>query len=275
MLNVTAMRLGKLFGPAAGGLIIAQWGVAAPFFINGISFFALMAALFGIRRGLARGATVVIPFRAGIAEGLRFIFSQPVMRGLLKLEIVYSIFDINPVMIAIIAREVLDAGPSGLGMLLAAPALGSILGVIWLVAAKPPVRQGRFSLCCTAIYAVMFAVFAASGSYASSLAALIVAGILDVLITVTRNSILQLASPEAMRGRVMANVGTITRGIGPLAETQSGTLSALLGPKIALAVAAVALGGAAITTAAVNPALWRFSFASATDEEATDRKDEA
>ena len=171
-------------------------------------------------------------------EGLRYLSATPVLRGLLRLEIVFSLFSVNPVIITIIATEVLGVGPEGLGGLLGADALGALIGVGTLLTLGQPRRQGRFSILSTFAYAAALVAFALSQNYVLSFVALVACGVTDVFTAVTRMTIMQLSAPAQMRGRVMANMRIITGGIGPLAETQSGVLASLLGGPLALITAA-------------------------------------
>jgi MFS family permease len=259
-LSITAARVSKFIGPALGGLLIADLGLSSPFFVNAASFLGLMAALAWMRPTPYSAAGTATSFRSEMAEGLRHILSAPVLSGILKLEIVFSLFEMNPAMIAIIGREILDVGPRGMGLLLAAPALGSLVAISWLLYAKRIGRQGRLSLSSTLAYAFVLVLLVVSPSYVFSLIALACLGMLEVLLTVTRSTVMQLAAPEHMRGRVMANVATVSRGVGPLAETQSGFTASLLGPSVSVLLAAGVVGLAAGLTAIFNRELWRFSF---------------
>lgn len=150
-LTITAVRVAKVIGPAIGGILIADVSNAAPFLLNAVSFFGLMAAVALMHR-LGLGDRSEATFRNELSDGLRHILRSPVLSGILKLEIVYGFFDMNPVMIAIIAREVLDVGPQELGLLLSAPAVGSIVGLSCLLMWQV-LRPGRFGLCCTLAFA--------------------------------------------------------------------------------------------------------------------------
>jgi hypothetical protein len=259
-LSITAARVSKFIGPVVGGLLIADLGLSAPFFVNAASFLGLMGALAWMRPTPYSTSGISMSFRSEMAEGLRYIMSAPVLSGILKLEIVFSLFEMNPAMIAIVGREILGVGPQALGFLLAAPALGSFAGISWLLYARRPSRQGRFSVSCTIAYSCVLVLFVLSPNYVFSLVVLACLGALEVLLTVTRSTMMQLAAPGHMRGRVMANMGTVTRGFGPLAETQSGVTATLLGPSLSVLVAAGVVGLAAGLTATFNRELWRFSL---------------
>lgn len=258
-LSVTAARVSAFIGPAVGGVAIASLGLASPFVLNAITYVALMIGV-----ALMRGVPPVpdregMSFRNEMFEGLNYIRRTPVLRGLLRLEAVFSVFSVNAVIITVIATEVLHVGPEGLGGLLAADALGALIGVGSVLLLGQPARQGRFSILSTFAYAASLVVFAFSRNYVLSFVALAVSGITDVFTAVTRMTIMQLTAPPQMRGRLMANMRIVTGGLGPLAETQSGVLASLVGGPMAVIGAVGALILAASWTARANPAFWRFS----------------
>ena len=258
-LNSTAGRSSALIGPAIGGILIATYGSAAPYLVNAVTFLGLIAAVL-LMHGIAPIATRArAPFGQALSQGMRYMLDAPVLRGLLKLELVFGIFQLNPVVIAVIGREILDVGPAGLGGLLAAPALGSIPGLALLILRGQPGRGGRFVVACQIAYAAGLVAIGLSHSYAVTFVLLALVGFLDVLTTVVRNSLTQLAAPGEMRGRIVANMRVVTGGVGPLAQTQSGILASVIGAPGSLAVAAVALFASASSTVWQSPALWRFS----------------
>jgi len=257
-MNSTASRTAQLVGPIVGGVAIARLGEAAPFFINAVTFLVLIGAVALMRaaapaHGRANGSLL-----SEMWESLRHLARAPVLSGLLLLEVVVSIVQINSVIITIFGREILDVGPEGLGGLLSAPAVGSVLALAGLLAFGHARRQGRFILVCCLAYAAALAVLAGAGGYPLAFGILAFIGLMDGLMTVSRHSVLQLVAPGAMRGRVMGWMGTITRGISPLGEMQSGTVAGLIGAGPALAAAGAVLAAAAGVTAAANRSLWRF-----------------
>ena len=252
-------RLSQLVGPALGGLAIAGLGEASPFLLNSAAFATLIAVVTNLRGVVPRTAQLGSSLRGEWVEGLRYMRTVPIFMGLLRMELVFSFFNMNPVMIAIIGREVLRVDPQGLGGLLSAPAVGSLLGLSALVAMKPSRRPGRFLILCTFVYATALVAFAQSSVYGLSFAALVAIGLLDSLVSVTRQNVLHLTAPGRMRGRVMGNLGTVSRGVGPLAQVQSGFLAGTIGGPLAVVCSAVALAVAASLTARTNRVLWRFS----------------
>lgn len=258
-LTLAASQSSRFIGPALGGLAIGRLGEAAPFIIGALASGLVIVTVALIRSAERSGETERSSFFAQLAVGFRQIAGSPVLSGLLKLEFVFSLFQMNEVMITIIGRQALNAGPEMLGTLLAAPALGSVLGLGGLMLFGQPRRAGRFVVFSTLAYAAAVVAVAGAGSFPIVMLSLAATGLLDALITVTRHSVMQLASPSAMRGRVMANMGTITLGVGPLAQTQSGALAGALGTQAAAVAAALTLAVAAGLTAHKNKTLWAFS----------------
>jgi MFS family permease len=258
-LTAMAARTAKFLGPTAGGLAIASFGVAAPFLFNAATFVALMVAVLLIRGVAARSAAAGASIRSDLTAGARYIKSAPTIGGLIAMAAVFSVFELNPVIIAIIGRQVLDVGPAALGGLLSAPGLGALAGLAFLLIGGHTMHQGRFIVICTALYAAGLVLFAISQDYALSVAALAVIGLFDVLISVTRQVILQLTTPGRMRGRVIGTTRMVTNGLGQFAQTQSGLLASAFGGPIAVVVAAAVLATSAGAIAKRNRELWAFS----------------
>jgi MFS family permease len=258
-----AGRSSGFIGPAIGGIAIAWLGDAAPFFLNAATFVLLMGALAAMRDVAPGTRTDGSSFWGDLVEGLRHMLRAPVLRGLLLLEIAYSVLQVNPVIITIVARDVLGVGPEGLGILLSALAGGAVLGTGTLIALGATRAPGRFVTVATILYAAAMVAFALSGRFLVAAAALVVIGLFDAFVGVTRNSIMQLAAPPAMRGRVMANQGTIVQGAGPLAQAQSGATAGLLGGQAAVIVAAGLLAVSALALGRANRSLWTYGPADA------------
>jgi hypothetical protein len=229
--------------------------------LNAVTFLGFMGAVLLMRNLGAAERPERSSFRGELMDGLRHILESQVLAGLFKLEIVFDIFQVNAVIITIIGRDVLGVGPEGLGGLLSAEALGSVFGIGFLLALGQSRRQGRFNILCTVCYAATLVALALSKSFVLAFTALAISGFFDSLISVTRSSVLQLAAPVGMRGRVMANLGTVSRGLGPLGQVQSGGLAAAFGGPAAVLGSALILVVNAILTVRTNPTLWRFSRA--------------
>ncbi len=255
-LQSMAGRASNLIGPAIGGFAIAGLGEAAPFFLNGVSYLCLMGALALVTGISARVGGVRESFRTELTQGWVYILQTPVLRSLILLEVFYGLFAMNQVMITIVAREQLNVGPEGLGGLLSADAVGALAGIGILLVVGATSRPGRFAILCTAGYAASIVAFGLTSTYVFAFAALVMTGLFDSLVSVTRNSLMQLAAPSGMRGRVMANQGMIVRGMAPLSQTQSGFFSGLVGGPAAILLAGGVMAVGAVAVLRGNRALW-------------------
>jgi MFS family permease len=257
-LSHTAMRLSALAGPAIAGYAIVGLGVASPFVLNTGTYVPLVTAILLMRGIVPRTVAPESSMRTELRDGWRYIRASPVLISLLKLELIFGVLQMNPVMITIFGREVLGVGPERLGWLIAAPAVGSIASVVILITMGQARRQGRAILTAQMFYAVILVLMSFTSFYAAAFAALAAIGLLDSYASVTRASVAQMSVPGRMRGRIMANFGMVTRGTAPLAQAQSGLTAAILGTPLTLLAAGLTLGAAAVAIARLDPTLWRF-----------------
>jgi len=202
------------------------------------------------RRPAARAAekfAVRSPF-----SGLAFVIAHPLLLGTLSLDLFAVLLGGATALLPIFAEHILGAGPWGLGLLRAAPAVGALTmsGVL----ARFPLRDrlGPILFSAIAVFGLATMVFAVSTSIALSLAALMTLGAADVVSVVIRMSLVQLETPDRMRGRVSAVNALFIGTSNQLGEFESGMLAALVG-----AVPAVLLGGAGTILVA---GLWAWLF---------------
>ena len=141
-------------------------------------------------------------------------------------------------LLPVYARDILHAGPWGLGLLRAAPAVGALLASAYLVKAPLTARVGRVMYACIAVFGVCMVVFGLSTSFALSLAILVVSGAADMVSVVIRSSLVQLDTPDEKRGRVTAVSSLFNSTANQLGQFESGVLAAWLGT-----VPSVVLGG--------------------------------
>ena len=256
-LTFFAGRSSAFIGPIIGGIAIARLGSGAPWLLNAVSSFVLMFAVRQMRpvSGEARPRTQL---RTDVLEGIRFVTRTPILRGLILMEIILGVFQVNEVIITIIASDVLHTGPEGLGLLLSASALGSIAGVMALLLYRNVTRKGRFVLACLIMYGLALCLLSSARSFWTAFAVLVVLGLLDSFASVTRSSIVQELTPSEMRGRVLGVTLTITGGVSPLAQAQSGLLTGALSGPLALAASGVGLCVAGATVRFRIPELWSY-----------------
>lgn len=248
-LSTSMFQAATIAGPALGGLLFAALDVRIFLLCAALCAVAAPAALM-----IEKGATTIVADRGGKAalEGLRYIRSNRVVLGAISLDLFVVLFGGVTALLPIYARDILQVGPLGLGLLRAAPAIGAILVSLLLTVFPLRRNAGPKMFFAVAGYAVATIVFAVSQNFFLSLTALAALGACDVVSMVVRQTLVQLATPNQMRGRVSAVNFLFIGASNQLGEFESGVAAALLG-----AVGAALFGGVAALAVA---ALWAALF---------------
>ncbi|MBM4183990.1 MAG: MFS transporter [Gemmatimonadetes bacterium] len=241
-----AWQMGAVLGPALGGVAVAWLGVH--WSLLAVAGCALSAMLLLSR--IAPKATPSVPERESIRdslkEGLLFVYRTKEVLGALSLDMFAVLFGGAVAMLPIFAQDILDVGSTGFGALRAAPAVGSF--AVMLTVAHFPLnhRAGLKLLGSVLVFGVCIIVFGLSTTFWLSLMALFVSGIADGISVVIRQTILQLRTPDAMRGRVSAVNSMFVGSSNELGAFESGVTARLMGT-----VPAVVFGGAMTVLIAV------------------------
>jgi MFS family permease len=250
-LNSSLFNAARIFGPALGGILIAAVGVGWCFGINAISFLAVLAGLLAMRTSeffpLERRPRP--PILRGTRDGLSYVRSQPKMLIVLGLTLVVSTFCLNfNVLLPVLARRTLEAGPETLGLLSALFGAGALVGA--LVAANRGRASLRWMIGGAALFTTAEIMLAPERSIPLVGALLFIAGAGFTVWSANSNTSLQLAAPDHMRGRVVGLYFYAFNGSGPFGGILAAWLSARGGTTLALFVAgAVGLAGTAIAAA--------------------------
>ncbi len=251
-LSTTMFQAATIAGPALGGLLFAVLEVKIFLVCAALALCAAPAVL-SIRRPAGLSPRLGLdPAERNALAGLRYIWSNKTVLGAISLDLFAVLFGGATALLPIYARDILHVGPSGLGILRAAPAAGAIAVSVLLAAFPLRRRAGPKMFFAVTGYALATIVFALSTSFALSLAALAALGAFDVVSMVVRQTLVQLATPNAMRGRVSAVNFLFIGASNQLGEFESGVAAALLGP-----VGAALFGGCA---ALVVVTLWAALF---------------
>jgi MFS family permease len=246
----SATQTARIVGPALGGLLYDFGPVMV--YLTVAALYLVGAALIAIIRDQPSAREREETTLASLFSGVVFIFSRRLLWGLISLDLFAVLLGGATALLPIYARDILGTGPWGLGLLRAAPAIGALVSSI--VLARRPVQHGAGPIFFGAVlvFGVATIVFGVSTNLLVSLAALTVLGGADLLSVVIRHSLVQMRTPDAMRGRVSAVHSVSTNTSNQLGEFESGLLAALLGP-----VPAVVLGGVGTIIVA---ALWMYRF---------------
>jgi hypothetical protein len=170
-----------------------------------------------------------IPVFASIGEGLRFVFSNQIVLGALSLDMFAVLFGGAVAMLPAFIQDVYHLGPEGLGILRAAPAVGAIFTGLWLTRNPINLHAGRWLLAAVAGFGICIIGFALATYFWIAAALLLLSGIFDGLSVVMRTTIMQLATPDAMRGRVSAINGIFIGSSNELGAFESGMAARLMG----------------------------------------------
>ncbi len=249
--RVAVFHSGMVIGPATGGLIYAWRGPLAAHFTVLALVLAGFLGLLLIRYAPRPVAPRVGSIFASLGEGLRFVFSQRVLLGAISLDLFAVLFGGAVAVLPVFAKEVLLTGPQGLGVLRAAPAVGSVLMGLTM-AHRPPLRHaGRTLLICVAAFGVCMIAFALSRSFLLSLLLLAASGAVDNVSVVLRATLLQSLTPEHMLGRVSSVNQVFIGSSNEIGAFESGLAARLLG-----LVPSVVFGGC-MTLLVVAFTTWR------------------
>ena len=223
-------------GPAIGGFLYAA-GPATVYATCAFLFVVAGLLVFGVRYEQAARVKKAISLETLLA-GVRFVRDRPVVLGAISLDLFAVLFGGAVALLPIFARDLLHVGAWGLGLLRAAPAVGAFVTSILLTRWPVTRRAGRVLLSAVAVYGAATLAFGLSTSFALSLVALVVTGAADMVSVVIRQSLVQLDTPDDMRGRVSAVNSVFIGASNQLGEFESGVTAAWLGP-----VGSVVLGG--------------------------------
>ncbi|MET0548199.1 MAG: MFS transporter [Xanthomonas sp.] len=246
-----AFQAGMVIGPALGGLLVGWGGKSLAYGTAiGASSAALLALwLLHVAEPVHEGPRAPI-FRS-IAEGAQFVFSNQIMLGAMALDMFSVLLGGAVSMLPAFIHDILHYGPEGLGILRGAPALGSILVGVWL--ARHPLQRnaGRVLLLAVAGFGLCTIAFGLSRHFWLSAAILLAYGMCDGVSVIVRQTILQLATPDAMRGRVSSINGIFIGSSNELGAFYDGVMARLIH-----LVPAVVLGGC-VTLGVVGITAWK------------------
>jgi MFS family permease len=238
-LNSTSFNAGRMIGPAVAGVVIGSVGTGWAFLINGASFFAVLLSMSRFRLSEVRENVRTHRCRKGMAEGLRYAWSRPDLKTNLIMLFLIGTFGLNfPIFISTMVVGVFHADARGYGLLSSIMAIGTISGALLAAGREKPTFKAL--LIGAAIFGVGCALAAIAPTYWWFAGALIVIGVAALTFTNTSNSLMQISTEPAMRGRVMALRLAIALGGTPIGAPIVGWVANNFGPRWALGIGATA-----------------------------------
>jgi MFS family permease len=253
-------QVAAVTGPALAGLLYGLIGVTYTFY--------LMMLFMGIAvTGMIFIANKPVPFEKrvesvveSVKQGFRFVWKSKEILGAMSLDLFAVLFGGATALLPVFADKILHVGPEGLGMLRSAPALGSVLTLAFLSIRPLRKNQGRLMMFCVAGFGVSIILFGLSEIFWLSFLTLFLGGILDGISVIVRSTILQLKTPDNMRGRVASLNSIFIMSSNELGSFESGVAAKLLGTVTAVVVGGCMTVGVVVVTWFKAPSLRKLQY---------------
>ena len=250
-------QLAAVLGPALGGLLYAVGGITLSYAVDAALMALAVVVLFRVRHTSPVRARHDEPMRVAILGGLRFVFGDPLLLSALSLDLFSVLFGGAVALLPVFAGEILQAGPTGLGLLRAAPAAGAVAASVLLTRFPPFAHAGRNLLLAVTGFGLCTVGFGLSRSLPLSLAFLALGGASDMVSVVIRSLMLQMRTPEALLGRVSSVNQIFIGSSNEIGAFESGVTARWWGAVTAVVVGGLATLGVAAAVAWRVPALRR------------------
>ncbi len=261
-LNSIAAKVGGILGPAISGVVIAYLGLAWAYWFNAISFLAVILALYamGDIRPLIENKELEVrgTFR-DIRAGIEFIKNSPIILSVMILDFFGTFFSSANTLLPFVAIDILHVGPIQYGWLSASQSIGTLVVGLYLSQKTKLLQQGMLISVSVAGFGLATILFGASTAFWLTMLALILMGAFDGLSSIIRNTVRQLQTPDAMRGRMMSITQIFFKGGPQLGEVESGLVAQILG--VPFAIISGGVGCLLATWAVVKkyPQLWKYN----------------
>jgi MFS family permease len=261
-MNSIASKVGGILGPAISGIVIAYLGLQWAYWINAISFLAVIAALIAMgdfpTTVVKKPLSVRGTFR-DIREGIEFIKDSPIIFSVMILDFFGTFFSSANTLLPFVARDILHVGPIQYGWLSASQSIGTMMMGLYLSQKTKLHRQGMLLSVSVVGFGLATLVFGVSTSLWLTMLALILVGAFDGLSSIIRNTVRQLLTPDAMRGRMMSITQIFFKGGPQLGEMESGLVAQILGVPFAIISGGVGCVLAASIVVKKFPQLWKYN----------------
>lgn len=237
-LNSMQFNLSRVVGPAIGGISIGIFGIAGSYYLNAVSYIAVILPLLLIRPVISKRLHAPRTIWRGLSEGVTYVIHQPLLQIILLLQFAMS-FLVFPytTLLPIFARDIFHVGATGLGVMNALSGIGAMIGTLLFVLASTRLKRGGrllIILCIAAGLTSLF--FAYAPNVRIALLLLVVMGSCTVVSMTVTNTALQAMAPEEIRGRVISIYVMITFGLAPLGSLVAGWVAQSIGASATLAI---------------------------------------
>lgn len=258
-LNSIMFQTASILGPVMFGMVIGPLGLESAYWLNGLSYLAVIVALVAMnvpKHTVAVGRPAVSVSAA--LEGLNFVRNTPIILSSMLLDFFATFFSSAQALLPIYAKDILRVGASGYGWLFAASAVGALIMGGYLALVRLNGREGTILIVSVLIFGLATVLFGLAKTFLPAFIALAATGAADTISTVIRNTIRQLNTPDHIRGR-MVSVNMIFFMGGPqLGELEAGLVASWFGAPVSVISGGVACVLAAVWIARRFPTLWRY-----------------
>jgi MFS family permease len=252
-LQGTQRHVPMIAGPSLAGIILALSGPTVCYTIDALSWLAMLLALVRLRTKISEGAGLRTVSLQSLQEGVGFVWKHGIILPLMMLDFGATFFGNVRGLLPIYAKDILAVGPTGLGLLYSARAVGS-LGAAGAMSVWGPVkRSGLWVFVGVGIYGAATVLFAYSGWFWFSLLMLALTGVGDTISSILRGTINQLQTPDELRGRMSSINGIFTMGGPQLGQFEIGIIASWLGSQMAALTGGLACLAIVVAVAATYP----------------------
>ncbi|PYC87344.1 MFS transporter [Streptomyces tateyamensis] len=257
-LNTISMNLGMTVGPMLGGLLIGAYGSQAAYLVDTVAFAAVLHAMWRLPAMLP-GDGSTPPARASVLDGLRFLREQPNLRTSFLADLAAMIFGLPRSLFPALAVTFYGGGAGTVGLLVAAPAVGALAGALFSGWISRVHRHGLAVLVAVAAWGLSIAAFGLTAHHLwLGLVLLAAAGCADTVSMIFRNTMMQVAAPDEMRGRLQGIFIVVVAGGPRLGDFESGTVAALTTPAVSVITGGLACVAAVLLLTTRRPAFLRY-----------------
>nr|WP_239028382.1 MFS transporter [Pseudonocardia acidicola] len=254
-------ELAVLAGPALAGVLIAVAGPGAVYLLDATTYAVLVLTLLALRATTARSPGSHDPLLHALHEGVVEFRRRPVVWQMMALDLAATVFSAYRVLLPAFALDILRAGPTGYGLLSAAPSAGALAGSVLVFRLVRSRRSGVLVLVSTALYGLVILAFAQVTTFWLALVLAGLLGVADAVSTTVRHAAVQVETPDELRGRVSAIYQMASRGGPAIGDGLVGAVAGALGPVGALTLGGLVPIAAAAGTAALGRTVRGYSIA--------------
>jgi MFS family permease len=242
-LNSGGFNMMKVVGPALGGALIAWFGAAENFFVQGLAYGGVLAMIYRMNIPPQRAEAKRMTALANLKEGFAYVWSTPAVLALMALAYVPRVFAVPyQTLMPVFQKDVLKIGPEGLGLLMAAPGIGAVIAILTIASMGNRIRrQGKFLVGSIIVLGASIMLFSQITSFPLALVVLVIVGTFQMFFLASTATMLQMIVPDELRGRVLS-LYMLDRGFMPLGALFAGTSAHFIGaPTTVAAMGAIVI----------------------------------